>query len=117
MQQQHLISDDRISTNHNDCIFGLESRVTNNGSFTLPENETQTQIQNEQDVQNEHLHATHFLSASVSVLVSGSVNGLFTLSHTENDTENDAQNDKNGFYYNMQSTSHCTETDNNTDCH
>ena len=42
---------------------------------------------------------------------------LFTLNDTENETETDAENDKNGFHCNMQYTSHCTETDNNTDSH
>ena len=35
--------------------------------------------------------------------------GLFTLSDTENETKTDAENDRNGFHYNMQNTSHCTE--------
>ena len=44
-------------------------------------------------------------------------NGVFTLSDTENKNDSDNENDNYGFYYNMQSTSHCTETDNNTDFH
>ena len=37
-------------------------------------------------------------------------NGLFTLDDTENDTDTDTEYDNYGFHYNMQSTSHCTET-------
>ena len=44
-------------------------------------------------------------------------NGLFTLSDTENKIETNAENDTNGFHCNMQNTSHCTETNNNTDSH
>ena len=42
---------------------------------------------------------------------------VFTLSDTENENDNDNKNDNYGFHYNMQSTSHCTETDSNTDFH
>ena len=43
--------------------------------------------------------------------------GVFTLSESDNENHSDNQNDNYGFHYNMQSTSHCTETDNNTDFH
>ena len=40
------------------------------------------------------------------------VYGVFTLSDTENENDTENKNDNYGFHYNMQSISHCTETDN-----
>ena len=45
------------------------------------------------------------------------INCVFTLSDNDNDSDSDNENDNYGFHYNMQSTSHCTETDNNRDSH
>ena len=45
------------------------------------------------------------------------LNGVFTLSDTENENDSERENDNYGFHYNMQSTLHCTETDNNIDYH
>ena len=36
--------------------------------------------------------------------------GVFTLDDTKNDTDTETHSDDYGFYCNMQSTSHCTET-------
>ena len=44
-------------------------------------------------------------------------NGVFTLSDTENENDSENENNNYGFHYNMQNTSHCTETDNNIDSH
>ena len=50
-------------------------------------------------------------SKRVQYNIVGDTYGVYRLSDTEN------ENNNYGFHYNMQNSSHCTETDNNIDFH
>ena len=61
-----------------------------------------------------NIKTKHVLNLDFSVQVKYSMplrpNGVFTLDDTENETNSEGKSDNYGFHYNMQNTSHCTET-------